>query len=951
MRSRVGVLFCLLLLAACGRQAPLEAPLAEQAAGGLFFSEYVEGSSFNKALEIYNGTGAPVDLAAGAYTVQFYFNGGISAGTTIPLEGIVADGDVFVLADDDATFAAQADQTSKSSFFNGDDAVVLRRDGTVVDAVGQVGFDPGSQWGGELTSTADNTLRRKSSVCAGDANPEDAFEPVSEWEGFAKDSFGGLGAHSADCGGAPGTPTPPGDGDEGELGQCDGPATLIHEVQGSGLISPLVSQTVTIEGVVVGDFQGGDGDISDLGGFHVQEEPSDYDTDDATSEGVFVFVGGNEAPDVQVGETVRVRGTVGEFARSGTSQTQLTDLTILVCGEGVLPAPVDVTLPVPSRDLLERFEGMLVRFPQALVISEYFNFDRFGEIVLAQPLPGENRLYQPTAVAEPGSTEAAARGEYNELARITLDDGRSSQNTDPARHPNGEVFTLENRFRGGDTVTGTIGVLDHTFGVYRVQPTEGAAYTRVNPRSEALEDVGGSLKVASFNVLNLFNGDGQGGGFPTARGADDAEEFERQLAKIVAALARLDADIFGLIEIENDPEGEESALDDLVDALNAETGAGAYEYIDTGVIGTDEIKVAFIYKPATVSPVGDYAVLDASDDPRFVDTKNRPALVQTFREEATGGVFTVAVNHFKSKGSSCGEGDDDLEQGNCNLTRALAAEALVDFLATDPTNSNDPDFLIIGDLNAYDKEDPIDEIREGADDASGTADDYTDLELVFGGELAYSYGFDGGFGYLDYALANQALLGQVTGATTWHINADEPDILDYDTTFKEDAQDRLYEPNPYRSSDHDPVVVGLELTPSDTSAPVITLKRPSEVLWPPNHKYETINLTQVIASVSDDVSDLSVSDVVITRVSSDEPENGAGDGNTTDDVVLESCQTVKLRAERSGRGDGRVYTVHLAVRDAAGNVGTAVYQVEVPKGRKDGAVDSGAAYSVEGCRL
>ena len=187
--------------------------------------------------------------------------------------------------------------------------------------------------------------------------------------------------------------------------------------------------------------------------------------------------------------------------------------------------------------------------------------------MLAQPLPGEDRLYQPTAVSEPGSLEAAARGEYNELARITLDDGRSSQNSDPARHPNGEVFTLENRFRGGDTVENATGVLDHTFGVYRVQPTEGAAYTRVNPRSEAPEDVGGSLKVASFNVLNLFNGDGAGGGFPTPRGADDAEEYERQLAKIVAALARIDADIFGLIEIENDPSSEESALDDLVDAL------------------------------------------------------------------------------------------------------------------------------------------------------------------------------------------------------------------------------------------------------------------------------------------------------------------------------------------------------------------------------------------------
>lgn len=161
-------------------------------------------------------------------------------------------------------------------------------------------------------------------------------------------------------------------------------------------------------------------------------------------------------------------------------------------------------------------------------------------------------------------------------------------------------------------------------------------------------------------------------------------------------------------------------------------------------------------------------------------------------------------------------GDPDLGDGagNCNITRLLAAEAMVDWLATDPTGSGDPDFLIIGDLNSYDKEDPIDAILAGSDDLLGSGDDYTDLAFAFGGEFAYNYLFNGQFGYLDYALANNALVGQVTGVTAWHINADEPDILDYDTTFKQDAQDALYEPNAYRASDHDPVIVGLNLTPS-----------------------------------------------------------------------------------------------------------------------------------------
>ena len=163
----------------------------------------------------------------------------------------------------------------------------------------------------------------------------------------------------------------------------------------------------------------------------------------------------------------------------------------------------------------------------------------------------------------------------------------------------------------------------------------------------------------------------------------------------------MDADVIGLLEIENNI--DDAALADLVNGLNVALGAGTYDYIHTGAIGTDAIKVALIYKPASVSLVGDYAILDSSVDPRFIDTKNRPALAQTFMDNTTGGIFTVAVNHLKSKGSDCNDvGDPDLGDGagNCNVTRTLAAQALVDWLATDPTDSGDSDFLIIGDLNA-----------------------------------------------------------------------------------------------------------------------------------------------------------------------------------------------------------------------------------------------------------
>jgi uncharacterized protein len=168
--------------------APAQVTAQTSAPTDLFFSEYIEGSSNNKALEIYNGTGTDIDLAANGYNIQMFFNGSASAGLTINLAGTVADGDVFVIAQSsaDTTILSQADQTNGAGWFNGDDAVVLRKGTTVLDVIGQIGFDPGSEWGSGLTSTADNTLRRKTNICAGDPNGSDPFDPSIEWDGYAK---------------------------------------------------------------------------------------------------------------------------------------------------------------------------------------------------------------------------------------------------------------------------------------------------------------------------------------------------------------------------------------------------------------------------------------------------------------------------------------------------------------------------------------------------------------------------------------------------------------------------------------------------------------------------------------------------------------------------------------------------------------------------------------------
>jgi len=829
-------------------------------------------------LELKNVSASAIDL--GPYAVELVngTGGGAAAYQTIDLPSAgLAPGDHYVVCANAAT-TANCDLDIVDAIQNGaPDAIGLRLGTTLVDALSYEGDSGAPYTEGSGAGLVDDGVPEGLSRCA------DGTDTDQNNADFLLRAITPGAANSC-----PPPPIP--------FGVCgDDQETLIHAVQGSGATSPVDGSRRVIEGVVVGDFQGS----SNLNGFFVQEEDADADTDSQTSEGLFVFAPGS-AP-VAVGDVVRVRGTVGEF----NDKTQLADVTALaVCPAGGSVTETQVALPVSDLSDWEPREGMLVTFPQSLTIGEYFNFDRFNEVVLTV-----GRQFQPTAVHEPGSPEATALARANVLGRLTLDDGRNAQNPDPAIHPNGETFDLGNRFRGGDTLGDVTGVVDFAFGLYRIQPTEGADYTAANPRPAGPEDVGGNLKVASFNVLNYFTTWPN----PPGRGADNAEEFARQRTKIIAAIGQLDADVVGLLEIENN----EAAIADLVAGLNAAEGAGTYDDIDTGVIGTDQIKVAFIYKPARVTPVGDYAILDSSVDPRFIDTRNRPALAQTFRSNASGGVFTPVINHLKSKGSAC-EGDPDTGDGsgNCNLTRTAAAEALVDWLATDPTGSGDDDFLIMGDLNSYDKEDPIDALLAGG---------YTDLVREFQGEHAYSYVFDGQLGYLDHALAGGGLVDEVTGATEWHINADEPDILDYLTGFKQPAQDALFEPNAFRSSDHDPVIVGMDTC--DEIAPTLEVSVTPDSLWPPNHRYVDVAAT---VAAEDDFDPAPT--VSLVSVTSNEPDDapGGGDGSTRNDVVIVDDDSFRLRAERDEAGGGRSYTITYRVTDACGNATTGTATVKVP---------------------
>ncbi len=168
----------------------------EAAPTDLFFSEYVEGSGKNQALEIYNGTGSPVNLAAGGYKVWVLHNQeNCNVSHEFLLKGTVASGGVFVLAHAlaDAGILAHADQTVYGDWFDGDDEVILSKSTGSLDIIGSL--CQGMEWGTGLTSPKDHTLRRKGSIEAGDINSMDLFDPAVEWDGYPMDTFNGLGYH------------------------------------------------------------------------------------------------------------------------------------------------------------------------------------------------------------------------------------------------------------------------------------------------------------------------------------------------------------------------------------------------------------------------------------------------------------------------------------------------------------------------------------------------------------------------------------------------------------------------------------------------------------------------------------------------------------------------------------------------------------------------------------
>jgi predicted extracellular nuclease len=555
--------------------------------------------------------------------------------------------------------------------------------------------------------------------------------------------------------------------------QADG----IAGVQGNAERSAQEGQNAMIEGVVTLAWPDGNG-----GGFVQSLSP---DADPATSEGVFVIPAGGLSP-LAVGQHIRAEGVVGESGQ-GAMLTTIANAQITLMGSAPLPDPLRLAEMPTSAAAWEALEGMRVRFDGPLTVTGNENLGRFGEVALvAGP-----RLFTPTEQVLPGEA-AKERREQNAARRLVLDDGAPNENPGAVTWLP-EPLSNAAPLRAGSTLSGVVGVVDHRFGGYRLQASHAVESVVHAARPEAPK-VEGDVRIAGMNLLNLFNGDGRGGGFPTERGAQNAEAYQRQLAKHVATITALNPHLIAAQELENDGFGAESAIRELAKALNdAQPGARWQPVVTSEAPGTDSISVGLLYRADVLTTVGAPALL--TNGPFAYGS--RPPLAQTFRLGA-GPLFTAVSVHFKSKGG-CPEAegknrDQGDGQGCFNAQRVDSMAALADWLATDPTRSGSPLTVVLGDFNAYAMEDPMRLMRE-----RGWQD-------PLNGEGSYSFVFDAQAGRLDHAMLSPELAALLKGAAKWHSNSDEALAFAYNGPLGQDKQ-----ATPWRSSDHDPMILGFQL--------------------------------------------------------------------------------------------------------------------------------------------
>ncbi len=606
------------------------------------------------------------------------------------------------------------------------------------------------------------------------------------------------------------------------IGVCGANATLISVIQGQTDVSPEKGKTHIIEGVITGFRDNG---------FFVQEEVSDSDNNPLTSEGVFVS-GTTALPN---GHLVRLRGEVNE--RSGLT-TMIQDQSISVIDCGSTPSVTVVKLALPFSVDLESVEGMLVSVNDATVTSTN-KLWRFGELVVSDAVKR-----QPSDVAAPKSTAFEAAQAEADSNLLVIEDNSGDQFPETLSfYPD---LSYDSSISIGDTVSAS-GPLNYNFGVFRINPTK---HIKINSIREVAPTITkGNLSIATFNVLNYFNGITTSEGdvtfsYDANRGAKNALAFKLQQNRIVEAITSLDADIIGLMEIENDGFSKDSAIQSLVDNVNAHLAQREhYAFVrtsDGSSIGTDAITVGLIYRPEVVNV--DSAPLIVPMPEQRIDgsqkARMRPSLIQRFTHIKTNTSIAVAVNHFKSKGSPCAEDVaidtskvDDI-QGRCNAFRVSAAITLGQALTDERLPQRK---VILGDFNAYSAEDPIAVLTDYTPQKRGytvktavntamNSGRAVDVKTNFGyhnlaeafDEDGFSYWFYGTeqVGSLDHMLVSDSLLADTIDATHWNINSVELYQLQYNQAMRietERGNNTFAKVGPFRSSDHDPFIATFNL--------------------------------------------------------------------------------------------------------------------------------------------
>ena len=830
VRRRSRLVFATLLGVSLAAAPLIAVPASANTAGtGVVINEaYLNGGSsgatyLNKFVELYNPTDADVSLDG--TSIQYRSAGGTSNPTgVVALTGTIAAGGHYLvqgssnaangaaLPTPDAAFGTSFAAGSGTIFFaNQSTALSAPAVGSLTgrdDILDLIGYGSSNTFEGTAATAASVTTSvNRTAFVDTDVNAAD---------------FSSAAPTPTNSAGDTGTPVEP-DPDPDPTPVPD-ELTAIDAIQGTTDTSPLAGTVVKTSGVVTAAYPTGGFD-----GFYLQTAGTGGEVDFAShtaSHGVFAY-SSTATADVQIGDHVQVVGTVVEFfGMTEVTFGTVDDVTQLSDADVVDPAPVTVSLPT-SAEQRETLEGMLLAPQGDFTVTNNYTTNQYAEIGLAS---GTTPLVNPSVTALPGSAEYATALADNAGRAVTLDDGATTNYLAAANQGSPVPYlstTAPVRIGAAVTFLSPV-IFDFRNGAWKFQPTTALVasntatvqpVTFTDTRTSAPEDVGGDIRLASFNVLNYFSttGDSLDGcsyytdraGVPTtvsggcdARGAATQLSFERQQAKIVSAINALDADVISLEEIENSAafgKDRDDALANLTAALNAGAGSDVWAFVASPAAlpaSEDVIRTAFIYKPAIVETVGESVILTESV---AFNGRAREPLAQAFQligDDASS--FVAIVNHFKSKGSGSGDNADQGDgQGASNPTRVEQATALVAFADQVKADSGIDRVFLTGDFNAYDLEDPIQVLLEAGYINQGTKS----------GE--YTYAFGGTVGSLDHVFASPEADATVNAVDVWNINSVESVALEY-SRYNNNVTD-FYVADAYRSSDHDPVVLGLNL--------------------------------------------------------------------------------------------------------------------------------------------